>query len=158
MSDRSGVWRLLLVAAVAGGLCGVGCDGGGTPGQIAVKLVNDTSVEVDPHLYVSSSVVSSDELFTDTNMYADFDGSGVIEAGATVTVAVACGQFGSVGSQQASFGSWEDWTTAGRSAESPVVDKGDGPNDVSCGGTITFRFHRDTAGTYHTNVSVAASQ
>lgn len=122
------------------------------PTQITVKLINEASVTVDPHLYVSGSKVSSDALLVAANIYANFNGSTVIPAGTTVTVMFDCDQLATIGSQAATFGDWNDWINAGTSVDSPVnqID-----TDYTCGDVITFRFYRDGQGVYHTDVTIA---
>jgi len=124
------------------------------PTQITVKLANETGLTVDPHLYASDTDVSSEDLFVATNIYANFDGSTVIDSGKIVTVVFACDQAETIGSRQALFADWTDWENAGRSEDSPVVHK---DIDYQCGDVITFRFQRDNDGTYHTVYTVTGS-
>ena len=140
-----------LAMMICVGVCG--CVPPPPPAQITVKLVNDASVTMDPHLYISGSKVSSDALFVAVNMYANFGGSTVIAAGATVSVVLGADAVATIGSQAATFGDWTDWTNAGTSVDSPVrqID-----SDYASGDVVTLRFYRDSEGAYHTDVTTTS--
>lgn len=121
------------------------------PTTLTVYLINETNLELDPHLYVSQYVLSAEQLFVDSNIYANFDGATVIDPNTTVELTLNCSETKTIGSDQAAFGKWSDLQNAGRSINSPVIAFGDAENSPTYEQVILIRFYRDQAGDYRTS-------
>jgi len=114
-------------------------------------LVNQTSMEVDPNLYISESQVTAESLFGNSaNMFKNFNGKTTLAANSTVTITMNYGKAVTIGSNQAGFGSLTSWT-GGKSVESPVLRQG---TDFVYPQTITFTFSQDSDKKFHTTAKV----
>ncbi len=157
--------RISIGVAISLGLLMAGCntpvasDGnaGGdnqnpTEAKIIIVLVNNASLPVDPHLYISPNKLSADALFADANnIVADFNGKTTIDAGDIISKPFDYKDVVTIGSSQASFGDVNSWR-AGQSVDSPVLHQGD---DFSANKVIVFTFSKDEQGTYHTTYRVS---
>jgi len=84
--------------------------------------VNQSGVAVDPHLYIDADVVEADALFADaTAMYANFNSQTTLSAAQTVSFSLPLAGVGTIGSNQAIFGSWTDGSSAGQAEDRPVL-------------------------------------
>lgn len=152
-NGRALVLSLLLLFAF---LLAPGCaaESGVTPTEITVMLINQTDLQLDPHLYVSAAELNDADLFTVGQMYANFSGNGVIDPNTTVTLKFDCDNLKAIGSYLASFAILEPIPKAGKSVESPVIEIDGKENNPACGQVLTIRFSVDDMGAYHTNWQV----
>ena len=120
------VYVLCLIVALIGG-CGVGglLDGNGaddtsTGGKLIVLLINDSSVPVDPHFYISADTLAEEQLFDASHLYGDFGGSNILQPTSTTSAELEfdCSEVKSLGSQEAAFGALAPDFEGGKSVES----------------------------------------
>ncbi|MBI5863953.1 MAG: hypothetical protein HZB38_05510 [Planctomycetes bacterium] len=122
-----------------------GCVISPVPEPIVVELINETSLDVTPNLFVSSAEVDSATLFGDTaNRILTFTDRPFPElrAGETATVEFTCEQIARVGVLQPVLFDGFTLTTTKSTDEIFLVREG----DFDCGATIRFHFFQNETG------------
>ena len=115
---------------------------GGTEGKVTIRVVNNTSVDLDPQIFIAASVLPRNELFQQKYKYTDY---GVFDEGllgpyGSETFTLDCADARAVG------------TLGGKFNENGTVEKGDREyiltqeNVYFCGDVITFTYSRTSDG------------
>lgn len=132
---------LLTLSAVAGCAFQIGDSDGDAqtapPSAIIVKIINNTGKPLDPQLYIGAASAGSQGLFTSVNKRTDFGfgGLGVLEAGATIELTVACDAALLIGTAGGIFG--DNLNVPTGQGQSLVLDSS---LNVPCGNVLTFTF------------------
>lgn len=131
---------------------GGGGGGGGTPTTIRVVLINDTSLTLDPQIYVTENAVTDlDHLFTRSNKYTRYGiGTiGLLGGRDSDSFTLACDDTRVLGTLGGAFG--DDLDNPEGTGQQRVVSQ-----DVNfeCGETITLRFSQSGA-QFRTTVTIS---
>lgn len=128
-------------------------DDGGSGGEtkITIRVVNASSVIVDPEIFLSATPVAADQLFVDGNKFTQFGFAtlGLIDGGETDSFEVDCSVARVIGTKGGRFG--DDLNNPIGSGQQIVLTQ---ELSVFCGGTLTLTF-AGGGSTFTTNYSVA---
>lgn len=135
--------RWCLTAAIAAGLFVASCCP--SPDQLVnVRLVNNTSLEVDPKLMLGSETSDANQLFVEANYYDAWKGSrvfAVLAPGEVASFSLDCGDVATIGVDRPVF---TNLTTnlSVRSGDSIVLQR---PSGFDCAGIVMFTYSYDSA-------------
>ncbi len=131
---------------------GGGGGGGGDPATtIRVRIVNTTNVGLDPKIFLSNEVLTTDELFTLGTQFTSFGflTLGVLEPFDIDTFEVACTDAVTIGTQGGNFGD-DPLNNPDGSGRVIVLTQG---ASVFCGDTVVLTYSRNLGG-FTTTVTV----
>lgn len=135
---------LIGLAAFLHGGCTITFDppDGGTTEKVTIRIMNNTSADLDPELYITSQVLPRTDFFKAANKYTDF---GVFDQGlmgpfSQETFVVNCSAARQVGTTGGSFKSGQDLVRADR--EIILTQE----TVFMCGEVITFTYSRTSSG------------
>lgn len=111
------------------------------PSPVRIELVNETSLDVTPKLFVSSSASTEDDLFVDGNAVTDFTDRSIPElrGGETKAIARECDVVRAVGVRGAIRFDGATLTLATAADEIFLLFD----RDFGCGGTIRLVYYND---------------
>ena len=134
---------MVLVVLIHGG-CTITVDPNnqGTEGKVTIRIINATSLDLDPQLYMAGQVLSRTQLFTDAHKYTDF---GVFDQGllgpfGQETFTVDCADARVVGT---AGGRFDNDSNTEESDRQIILTQ---ETVFLCGDVITFTYSRSGSG------------
>jgi len=155
-SRRSAIGRALLAAislALSGCVVDIGNGNGNSnsSGTIRVRVINNTTFDLDPQLYTSATTATEAELFADANKFTAIGvaSRGLVGALSQDTVEISCADARVLGTLGGDFLK-DDGSSAGNGTKR-VLSQG---LSVECGDRITLTYTRGLTGEFSTTLSL----
>lgn len=120
-----------------------GGSGGGSEGEITIRLVNRANVTLDPQLYISSTPTSVDSLFSSSRKFTAFGVGtlGLLAPDSSDSFSLGCDELRVVGTRGGSFG--DDLNNPEGQGRQLVLTQ---DLNIFCGSVLTLTYRRSGDG------------